>query len=77
MNYNLFYYLLNQFEELESMSIRCSSKEDTANLERSIEFGEVSINLGMKKRAQLRLSPKLLSALDKCEISNRYAIHIL
>lgn len=72
------YYLLDKFEKLESLSISSSSEEDTSTLEESIQFGESSTNSDIKKRGTIEImSPKLLSALDKCKISDRDAIHII
>jgi len=72
------HYLLDQFDELESLSISCSSEENIPSLEESIQFGESSIASNIKKRGTIEImKPKLLSALDKCKISNRDAIHII
>lgn len=72
------HYLLDQFDELESLSISCSSEENIPTLEESIQFGESSSDSNIKKRGTIEImSTKLLSALDKCKISDRDAIHII
>ena len=63
---------------MESLNISCSSEEGTPTLEESIQFGESSTSTDIKKRGTIEImTPKLLSALDKCKISDRDAIHII